>query len=154
MPEVAAGAGLLTYEDAAHALGIQVTTIKQLVYRDVLHPVKVPGSQYKLLSRAEIDWYDRRRQGTVQEPNPYIEEVRAQQAAAALQTLQPVEDAQLAELPPELSGFAVLILVFVLLLALLANRKPDPQKLEKLRSTPELQPVRRAILKLASEIAA
>ena len=154
MKESIAESESLTYEAAASALGVQVNTIKQLVYRGVLHPIRVPDSQYKLLSRAEIEWYDRRRHGAVQEPNPYIEQLQAQQADVALQTLRPAEDVRPADLPQDLGGFAVLFLVILLLLAILANKKPDPEKLEELRSAPQLHPVRRAILKLASEIAA
>ncbi len=158
--EVANREVLLTYEDAADTLGLQLSTIKQLVYREVLHPISVPGSTHKYLSRAEIEWYDRRRSrsGPVDEPNPYVEARQVKQYDAALDTLSKMSGSETipvpVAIPPNLGGLAALFLVFLILLALLAKKEPNPQQLEELRTAPELQSVRRAILKLAGEIAA
>lgn len=145
---------LLTYDEAARFLGVKASTIKQLVYRKLLHPITRTGSPSKYISRLEIEWYDRRRKGAINEPNPYLLTMQAEQAGATLETLSSVDSVQPTDLPSGFGGVAVLFLVLLLLLALLANRKPDEKQLEELRTAPELQPVRRAILKLAGEIAA
>lgn len=145
---------LLTYDEAARYLKVKDSTIKQLVYRKLLHPITRTGSPSKYISRLEIEWYDRRRQGAASEPNPYLLTVQTEQAGATLDTLSTVGSVQPNELPSGFGGIAMLFLVVILLLAILANRKPNEEQLEELRTAPELQPVRRAIIKLAGEIAA
>jgi hypothetical protein len=155
MPETTAREQILTYEDAAKRLGVHHSTVKQLVYRDVLHPIVISGSPFKYLSRTEIDWYGRRRRGAKDEPNPYTEELHRDLAAADLALLQPaVGDIQPADLPAHFTGVALLLVVVLLLLSLIADKTPDPKHLEELRTAPHMQPVRRAILKLAGEITA
>lgn len=145
---------LLTYEEAARALDVQVNTIKQLVYRKVLFPERIPGASQKYLTHEQVEWYARRRDGAETGPNPYLASRTAGEAEAMLKVTEPLQAATPLDVPQEYSGFALLLLVVVLLLAILANRPPDKDKLEELRTAPQLQPVRRAILKLASEIAA
>lgn len=155
MPETSPRDQLLTHEEAAKRLGVHHSTVKQLVYRDVLHPIIISGSPFKYLSCAEIDWYGRRRHGAKDEPNPYTEALQRELAAADLALLQPtVENVQPADLPSEFTGMALLLVVVPLLLSLMAHKAPDPKHLEELRTAPQMQPVRRAILKLASEITA
>jgi hypothetical protein len=147
---------LLTYEGAAEILGVQVNTIKQLVTRKILFSTREQGSTLKYLTRSQVEWYQRRRNGTAHEPNPYLVNQGAQSLSQAGATLTPedIEAISGADMPQEFSGFALLFLVLMLLLAIIANKQPDKSKLEELRTAPQLQPMRRAILKLASEIAA
>ena len=129
--------------------------MKGLVYRDVFHPIIISGNPFKYLSRTEIDWYYRRRHGEKDEPNPYSEELQKDLAAADLAMLQPtLAVVQPAALPSQFTGVALLFAVVMLLLSLMAHKTPDPKLLEELRTAPQMQPVRRAILKLASEITA
>lgn len=159
LAEVANRAALLTYEEAADALGLQLNTIKHPVYREVLHPIRVSGNTHKYVLRAEIEWYDRRRSrsGAVDELNPYLEARQVKQYDAALDSLGKLAGSETtpvpASIPPDLGGLAALFLVFLILLALLAKKEPDPQQLEQLWTAPELKGVRRAILRLAGEIA-
>jgi hypothetical protein len=155
MPETSPQDQLLTYEEAAKRLGVHHSTVKQLVYRDVLHPIVVSGSPFKYLTCIEIDWYGRRRHGAKDEPNPYTEALQRDLAEAGLALLQPtLEEARPAALPSQFTGVALLLVVVLLLLSLMAHKTPDPKHLEELRTAPEMQPVRRAILKLAGEITA
>lgn len=145
---------MLTYEEAAQVLGVRVNTIKQLVYRKVLFPERLTGRSQKYITQEQVNWYARRRDGEQTGPNPYVSARVASEADAMLKVTQPLQATTPSDVPQEYSGLALLLLVVVLLLAILANRQPDREKLEELRSAPQLQPVRRAILKLASEIAA
>lgn len=51
----------LTYEEAANVLGIVPTSVYQLVSEKRLHSVKVPGTNRKKLSRAEVEAYKKGR---------------------------------------------------------------------------------------------
>jgi hypothetical protein len=155
MTETAPREHLLTYAEAAKRLGVHHSTVKSLVYRDVLHPIVISGSPFKYLSCAEIDWYGRRRHGAKDEPNPYMEALQRDLAATDLALLQPaLGNVQPADLPDHFTGVALLLVVMLLLLSLMAHKTPDPKQLEELRTAPQMQPVRRAILKLAGEITA
>jgi excisionase family DNA binding protein len=154
---------LVTYREAAELLGLSPNYVSHLASRRVLHSVKLPGERQKYLRRDEVDWYDQRRQGKMM-PNPVdvIDEgTRGPTApvpdvttnlADAQQAIERMNPEELAKATP--AGLALALLILALLLALLFKQEPDKDKLEQLRTSPQLQPVRRAILKLASEIAA
>lgn len=56
-------ANYLTYEEAAQALGIQVTSLKAAVYAGKLTALRVSGTNRKFISRAEVDTYHSRKGG-------------------------------------------------------------------------------------------
>jgi hypothetical protein len=49
--------GLLTYEEAAHEIGLTLGSLKQVIGRGMLHPVKVPRQRRKFLRREEVMEY-------------------------------------------------------------------------------------------------
>src|SRR5690348_12838023 len=125
---IAMRAPLLTYEEAARTLGIQVNTVKQLVYRRVLFPERVSGSTQKYLSREQVEWYARRRAGEDVGPNPYVEALSASAAEADLNAINASRSQQAlasADIPKEYGGLALFFLVVALLLAIIANKQPD-----------------------------
>lgn len=48
---------LLSYEEAARVLGITVGSLKLVIHRGILHPIKLPGSRRKFLRRSDLDAY-------------------------------------------------------------------------------------------------
>src|SRR5215472_2671086 len=71
---------LLTYDEAADLLGIQRTSVKQLVTRGRLHSIPAPEDRRRrLLTRAEVDAYAREHAGRWS----YEEAVRPRAGASA-----------------------------------------------------------------------
>lgn len=62
---------LLNYEEAAEYLNLSRGRVGGLVMEGTLHAVKLPNTRFKYLRKVELDWYNRRRQGS-SEPNPTI----------------------------------------------------------------------------------
>lgn len=48
---------LLTYEMAAHEIGIKLESLRQVINRGALHPIKIPRQRNKFLRRAEVLQY-------------------------------------------------------------------------------------------------
>jgi excisionase family DNA binding protein len=64
MPVATSRAALLTYDQAAELLGIQRTSVKQLVTRGRLHSLPAPDDgRRRLLARAEVEAYAREHVG-------------------------------------------------------------------------------------------
>lgn len=49
--------GLLTYEEAAHEIGLTLGSLRQVIGRGMLHPVKVPRQRRKFLRHEEVIEY-------------------------------------------------------------------------------------------------
>lgn len=163
--------GYLTYKEAAAELGLSADYIAHLVSDRRLESIRLPHSRYKYLSREEVERWKRVRAGL----EPEVEELKERpytghsavesvpqltagastgaEAEEAQRLAQSVQPAQFAGISPELA-LALVLIVLALLLSFVRGQQPDDQALEQLKTTPQLQPVRRAILKLASEIAA
>jgi excisionase family DNA binding protein len=78
---------LMTYDEAADLLGIQRTSVKQLVTRGRLHSVPAPEDRRRrLLLRAEVEAYAREHAGKWS----YAEDRHPQQMSSALAQLPPL----------------------------------------------------------------
>ena len=151
-------AGYLTYREAAAEFGLSADYIAHLVSDGRLQSVRLPHSRYKYLPREEVDRFARVRAGLEPEVEaapvkPYADMPQSTAGVDVGQLMPGINLEQLTGEKPA-TGLALLLLVFFLFLALFNNQQPDQQALERLRATPQLPQVRKALLKLASEIAA
>lgn len=83
MPD--SGDDLLTYEEAAHEVGITLGSLKQVVNRGILHPIKISGERRKFLKREEVLRYRRGKHG---------------QRALSMLTASNSSDSPITSLPP------------------------------------------------------
>ena len=154
---------LLTYREAAERLDLSADYVAHLVSRGVLHPVKRQGERQKYLHRDEVEWYGRRRNGSI-DVNPYLAAKLRESAQRVAQQQPPVELGDLGPLPPpsmptDISdpslGMGMLLIVFLLaslLLSFLSQQRFDEDKLKQLKTAPQLQSWRRAIKQLAQQL--
>jgi hypothetical protein len=154
---------LLTYRQAAEQIGLSPAYIAHLVSQGVLHSIKLPGERQKYLRRNEVEWYGRRRAGSL-EGNPYL---TTKPPDNALQATQPLIHTNLGDLEPFTPsltakdmgdaslGMGAIVIVFLLaalLWSFLSQRRFDEEKLTQFRTAPQLEPWRRAIKQLASHL--
>jgi hypothetical protein len=157
---------LMTYSAAAERLGLSRDYISHIAASGMLHPMKLLGDKRKYLRQDEVDWFGKRRKGTI-EPNPVvldhqdIPQPSADEFAGLFAAL-PSEGGAVGEAEgngalvtasprlalPDLSALLLLFIVASILLAIMKHEKPDPETLDQLRSAPQFKTVRTAIHQL------
>jgi len=158
MSEPALTADLLTYSEAAEVTGFSRNYIANLVSQGTLHPKRLEGRHSKYLLKEEVEWLQRRKSG-VNEPNPLAESAETTPAipgvdlsaidAAVLRRTATPESAAGDE---PVVGLMLIVLVLGILFALMQQKQPKQEELERFKRAPELKPLRQAILRLAGEL--
>lgn len=119
--QIVSNDNLRTYEQAAEYLHLSRGRIGGLVMEGVLHPIKLPNTRFKYLRQDEVEWYDRRRNGSA-EPNPTIRSDTSQPAGS--QDL----GALLRQSDPHVAEVAALLVSGLLLMALVSVASPEQLK--------------------------
>jgi hypothetical protein len=154
---------LITYREAAQWLDLSADYVAHLVSSGILHPVKLQGERQKYLHRDEVEWYGRRRSGSL-DPNPYAAKTQQESGPQTAPPAPTVDLSELGRLAPQLNlldtggmSLGAGIILFVILLAALlgsylTQRRFDEEKLTQFRTAPQLQSWRRAIKRLAEQL--